>query len=79
MRTLTRLTASASVLLLAFAITACSGASPTASATVPAGPHFDAGMGMGSGNVVQGGGNNVAADSGSAATQRGGSTFGSGN
>jgi len=83
MRTLTRLAAAASVLLLASAIAACSGASPTASATVPAGPHFDGGSTFGSGNFApdnaDSGNSTVAADSGVAVTQRGGITFGSGN
>jgi hypothetical protein len=82
MRTLTRLATAASVLLLASAIAACSGASPTASATVPAGPHFDSGVTFGSGNFApdnaDSGNSTVAADSGSTAA-RGGVGFGSGN
>jgi hypothetical protein len=82
MRTLSRLTAAASALLLALGSAACSAESPTASATAPAGPHFNAGSTFGSGNFVgddaNTGNNTVAADSGSTAT-RAGVGFGSGN
>lgn len=78
MRTISRVTLAALVLLFSVGIVACSGGSPTASSTAPAGPHLESGIGFGSGNVVPPN-NNAAADSGSTATERGGSTFGSGN
>lgn len=79
MRSLPRLTAAAAAaLLLALGSAACSADSPTASATAPAGSRFDGGITFGSGNFV--GTNNGAADSiASTTSQRGGSTFGSGN
>jgi hypothetical protein len=73
MRTIHRPTLAAVALVLAATGTAaCSAGSPTAVDTAPAGPHFESGLGFGSGNVV-------APNAGSAATQHGGVTFGSGN
>ena len=78
MRNLIRLTAAASALVITLGSAACSGETPTTSATAPAGPRLDGGVTFGSGNVTGSGANNLAVDSASTAT-RGGSTFGSGN
>ena len=92
MRTIPRFILAASVLLLAAGAAACTAESPTASSTAPAGPRLDAGLGFGSGNVVEssgvtfGSGNvtggengNAAADSTASTATRSGVGFGSGN
>ena len=95
MRTIPRVILAASVLLLPLGSAACTAESPTASATVPAGPRLDGGLGFGSGNVVESGGSTFGsgnfvsdnANSGNttvtadsgSTVTRGGITFGSGN